>query len=153
MAKNEIPDDRRWKELLSPAEYKIARCGGTEPPFDNAYWNNHKKGVYHCVCCGAELFSSAAKYDSGSGWPSFFEPVSQSAVSFREDFSLRAMPRIEALCSKCDGHLGHVFDDGPEPSGLRYCINSGSLKFRLAEDALGDGESEIGDFPGGCRIP
>jgi peptide-methionine (R)-S-oxide reductase len=126
-------EEKHWIELLSPDQYKIARCGGTEPPFDNAFWNNHKEGVYRCVCCGQDLFSSSSKYDSGSGWPSFFEPIAESGISTREDYSLRGMPRIEALCSNCNAHLGHIFDDGPEPTGLRYCINSGSLSFVEAQ--------------------
>ncbi len=115
-----------WKKLLTDEQYHIAREKGTEPPFTGKYYNSKEKGIYKCLCCGNELFSSEAKFDSGSGWPSYFAPVSENSVKLLPDYSL-GMERVEVVCSSCNAHLGHVFKDGPKPSGLRYCINSAVL--------------------------
>jgi peptide-methionine (R)-S-oxide reductase len=116
-----------WRAALSNEEYEVARCGGTERAFSGRYWDTKTPGTYHCVCCGAKLFESATKYDSGTGWPSFYAPVAQDAVAVHEDRSM-GMVRTEVVCAACEAHLGHVFPDGPEPTGLRFCMNSASLK-------------------------
>ena len=122
-----IKTDAEWKAALSPEAYRIARKQGTEPAFTGAYHDEKRPGVYHCVCCGQELFDSRTKFDSGTGWPSFYQPVTADAVVTKQDCA-HGWIRTEVLCSRCDGHLGHVFDDGPRPTGQRFCMNSGALK-------------------------
>jgi len=124
--------DAEWRAKLTPEQYQVARCSATERPFTGKYWDEKAAGTYRCVCCSSALFASAAKYDSGSGWPSFWAPLEPTAVSMRDDLA-HGMRRIEAVCASCDAHLGHVFTDGPRPTGLRFCINSASLDFERAD--------------------
>lgn len=124
-----VKSDAEWKQQLSPEQYKVTRKHGTERAFTGQYWNAKTDGVYHCICCDQPLFDADTKYDSGTGWPSFYAPVSDEAVTDKEDRSL-FMRRTETLCSRCDAHLGHVFPDGPQPTGLRYCMNSAALTLK-----------------------
>ncbi|MDH3617848.1 MAG: peptide-methionine (R)-S-oxide reductase MsrB [Nitrosopumilus sp.] len=127
-----VKNPEEWKEQLTPEQYDICINKGTEPPFSGKYCDSKEKGTYNCVCCGEPLFNSNTKFDSGSGWPSFWDPVSDEKIEYISDTSL-GMVRTEVNCNKCGAHLGHVFDDGPKPSNLRYCINSVSLSLQKEE--------------------
>jgi peptide-methionine (R)-S-oxide reductase len=127
------PKDAAYRQKLTPEQYHITREKGTETAFTGRYWNHKGVGIYKCVCCGSRLFDSKAKFDSDTGWPSFFEPIDEKNIRTAMDFSLFNAPRTEVMCGKCGAHLGHVFDNGPQPTGLRYCINSASLVFQESQ--------------------
>jgi len=132
MTAKDSKSEDEWKQKLTKEQHRVLRLKGTERPFSGKYWNNHEKGVYYCAGCGAPLFDANTQFESGCGWPSFSAPINDKDVDTQSDLSL-SMKREEVLCNKCGGHLGHVFDDGPKPTGLRYCINSISLNFKSGD--------------------
>jgi len=132
MPDTKVKTDADWRSELTPEQYQVCRCGGTEPAFSGEYWNTKTPGTYHCAACDIPLFSSETKYDSGSGWPSFWAAIDADAIAEKTDVTF-GMTRTEIICASCNSHLGHVFPDGPKPTGLRYCTNSASLALKIKE--------------------
>jgi len=129
MVEKVIKSDEEWRRILTPEQYRVTRQKGTERAFTGEYCESHDPGIYQCVCCGTDLFEATTKFESGTGWPSFTEPIDNELIRYEKDFAY-GMSRVEVLCAVCDAHLGHVFDDGPPPTGLRYCLNSVALKHK-----------------------
>ncbi len=140
-----VKTDEEWRQILTPEQFRVTREHGTERPFANEYWDCKKQGVYKCVCCGLPLFDSETKYDSQSGWPSFYDPVKQANVGKQVDKSIPFMERVEVHCARCQAHLGHVFEDGPQPTNLRYCINSVSIKLEPRDSGVAERDNDKRD--------
>jgi peptide-methionine (R)-S-oxide reductase len=149
MTEKIVKSEREWRAALTPEQFRVTREQATEPPFSGCYWDCHEAGTYRCVCCGAPLFDAETKFESGSGWPSFWSAIEATALALEEDVS-HGMRRVEVKCKRCDAHLGHLFPDGPPPTGLRFCINSAALRLE-GKPGPGDRTAESGGTPGAAK--